>query len=62
MKIPNTQELQQIALYQSSDIELKFLLKFYRSYTANPYSFLAIDATLGSDNLVLFQNNLLERK
>ena len=62
MKIPNTQELQQIALYHSSNIELKFLLKFYKNYTANPCSFLAIDATLASDNLVLFQNNLLERK
>ena len=47
MKIPNKQELQQIALNHSSDIDFK-------DFPAKPYSFLVIHATLVSDNLLHF--------
>ena len=49
MKIPNKQELQQIAFNHSSDIEFKCIAK--------PYS----DCTLGPDNPLRFRKNLLER-
>ena len=37
MKIPNKRELQQINL--SADIDYKDLLKIYRNYAKEPYSF-----------------------
>ena len=40
MKIPNKKELQQIDLNHSSDIDFKDFIKFYKKYTAEPYSFL----------------------
>ena len=40
MKIPNKRELPQIAFHHSSDIGFKDLLKIYKKYTAEPYSFL----------------------
>ena len=39
MKIPNKRELQQIALNYLSDIDFKDFMKFYKKYTAKPYSF-----------------------
>ena len=59
-KIPNKGELQQIALNHSSDIDFKDFMKIYKKCTAKPYSFLAIDITLSSDNLLRFRKNLLE--
>ena len=50
MKIPNERELQQIALNDSSDIVFKDFIKIYKKCTAEPYSILANDATLASDN------------
>ena len=61
MKIPNKQELQQIAFNDSSDIELKDFINLYNICTAKPYSFLVIHATLASDNPPRFRKNLLER-
>ena len=49
IKIPNKQELQQIAFNHSSDID-----------TAKPFSFLVIDCTLASDHPLRFRKNLLE--
>ena len=46
MKIPNKRELQQIAFNHSSDIDFKDLMNLYKKYTAKPYCFLVIDATL----------------
>ena len=57
MKIPNKQELQQIAFNHSSDIDF---MNLYKKFTAKPYSFLVIDATLASDNPSRYRQNLLE--
>ena len=48
MKIPNKSELQQI-------------MNLHKKGTAKPYTFLVIDSTLASDNLLHFRKNLLER-
>ena len=61
MKIPNKKELQQILFNHSSDIDFNNFMNLYKKYTAKPYSFLVIDATLGSDNPLYFRENLLER-
>ena len=58
MKIPNKRELQQIALNHSPDINSKDLVKIYKKYTAEPYSFLVNDARLASDNPFRFRKNL----
>ena len=39
MKIPNKWELQQIAYNQSSDIDSKEFMKFYKTCTTKPYLF-----------------------
>ena len=62
MKIPNKSELQQIASNHSSDINFKDFMKLYKEYAKEPYSFLVNDATLSSDNLLQFRNNLLQNK
>ena len=61
MKIPNKRELQQIALNHSSGIDFKGFMNLYEKWTAKPYSFLVIDATLASDHPSRFRKNLLER-
>ena len=61
MKISNKRELQQISFNHSSDIDFKNFMNLYKKYTAKPYSFLDIDATLASDNLLRFRKNLSER-
>ena len=60
MKIPNKRELQQIAT-NSSDIDFKGFVNLYEKCTAKPYSFIAINDTLASDNPLHFRKNLLER-
>ena len=60
MKIPNTRELQQIALNHSSDIDFKDFINIYKNYTKEPYSFLVNDTTLPSDNPLRFRKNLLD--
>ena len=46
MKIPNKQELQQIAFNRSLYIDFQDFINLYKKCTAKPYSFLVIDATL----------------
>ena len=58
MKIPNRQELQKIAVNHSSDIDF---MNLYKYFSAKPYSFLAIDTTLASDNPSHVRENLLKR-
>ena len=58
MKIPNKQELQQIALKHSSDIDYENSTKIYKKCPAEPYFFLVNDATLASDNPLRFRKNL----
>ena len=60
MKVLNKREPQQNALNHSSDINFKDFIKIYKSYTAEPYSFLAVDATLASDNPLRFRKNIFK--
>ena len=61
MKIPNKKELQQIVFNHSSDIDSQDFMNLYKTRTAKPYSFLVIDTTLASDNLLRLRKNVLER-
>ena len=61
MKIPSKQELQQIAFNHSSDIDFQDFMNLYKKCTTKSFSFLVIDATLASDNILHFRKNLLER-
>ena len=58
MKIPNKRELQQIAINHLSDINTKDFINIYKKCTDKPYSFLVIDTTLPSDNLLRFRKKL----
>ena len=60
MKIPDKQELQQIAFNHSSDIDFRDFLNIYKKGPAKPCLFLVIDNTLASDNPLRFRKNLLE--
>ena len=57
MKIPNKRELQQISSNQSSEIDFKDIMKVYKDYTEETYSFLVNDTTLSSDNPLRFRKN-----
>ena len=59
LKIPNKRELQQIALNHLSDIDFKEFMKIYKKWTAEPYSFLANDTTLPSDDPLRFRKKIL---
>ena len=61
MKIPNKWEVQGTAFNHSSDNDFRDFMNLNKKRTAKPYSFLVIDTTFESDNLVYFENNLLER-
>ena len=50
-KIPSNRELQQIALFYSSDIYTKDFINIYKKYTAVPYSFLVNNARLASEKV-----------
>ena len=58
MKIPDKRKLQQTAFNHSSDIDFRDFL--YKKCTAKPYSFLVIDITLASNNLLGLRKNHLE--
>ena len=60
-KIPNKQELLQIAFNHSSYIDFKDFMNLYKKCPAKPYSYLVIGATLASDNPSCFRRNILER-
>ena len=61
MKVPNKQELHEIAFNHSVDIDFKDFMNLYKKCTAKLYYFLLIDDTLASDNPSRFRKNLLER-
>ena len=61
MKIQNKRELQQIVFKHFSDIDFQDFMNLYKKCTAKPYSFLIIDITLTSDNLLRFRKNIIER-
>ena len=58
MKIPNKRELMQIEINHPSDINTKDFTEIYRKCTDKPYSFLVIDTTLPSNNLLRIRINL----
>ena len=58
MKIPNKLELQKISSHNSSDINFKDFMNFYKKFTAKPYAFLVNNGTLASDNPLRFIKNL----
>ena len=60
-KIPNKQELHQIAFNRSSDTYFKDFMNLYKECTTKPCSYLVIDAALASDNPSRFRKNLSER-
>ena len=47
-------------LKHSSDIDLKYFIKIYKKYTAEPYYFLVNDATLPSNSPILFRKHILK--
>ena len=55
MKILKKQELQQTVSNHSSDIDFRDFMNLYKKFTEKQYSFLAIEATLTSDNPVGFR-------
>ena len=57
-KIPNKREFQQIVINHSSDISYDDFINIYRECTAEPFSFLVNDTTLGSNNPLRFRKNL----
>ena len=59
MKICNKTEIQQIESNHLSGIDFKDLMKLYKDYTKEPYSFLVNYTTLSSDNPLRFRKNLL---
>ena len=61
MKIPDKGQLQQAAFNHLSDNDFQNFINLCKKCTAKPYSFLVIDATLGSDNSLRFRKNLLKR-
>ena len=61
MKIPNKLELQKVAFDNSLDIDFKDFMNLYKKCTAQPYSFLVIDAILALDIRLIFRKNLSER-
>ena len=58
MKIPDKRELQQIAINHSSDINTKDFINIYKKCTDKPYSFLANDTSLLSNDPLRFRQSL----
>ena len=61
MKIPNKQEIQQIAFIHSSDTGFKDFTNIYYKCILKPCCFVVVDRTPASDNPLVFRKNLLER-
>ena len=60
MKISKKEDLQEIAISHSSDIDFKDFMKIYKKNVAENYSLLVNDTTLPWDNLSRFTKNFLE--
>ena len=55
MKISHKGELQNIAVNHSANIDYKDFMKIYRECTKKTYSFLIIDTTLPTSDLLRFR-------
>ena len=60
MKMNSRKELQNIAINHSADFDYKDFIKIYRDCVKQLYSFLTIDTTLPSSNLLRFRKNLFD--
>ena len=58
MKTPNKREIQQTELNHSSGINFKIFINTYKKSTSEPFSVLANDDTLESDDPLRFIKNL----
>ena len=61
MKIPNQREVQQRGINFTSDTDCKDYINLYKKCTAKPYSYIASNAILASDNPLHLRSNYLER-
>ena len=59
MRINNRNELQNIAINHSADIDYNDFVRIYRECTRKPYSFLTIDTTLLAGDPIRLRKNLL---
>ena len=57
MKIRNRRELQNTAINHSSDIDYNDVLKIYRNFAKEPYSFFTTDTTIPADDSMSFRKN-----
>ena len=57
-KIPNTRELQQIAINHSSGISTEGFINIYKECTAEQYSLFVNDTMLTSNNPLRFRKNI----
>ena len=60
MKINNLQNLQNIAINHSADVDYKDFIKIYKECTKDPFSSLTIDTTLPASNPLRFRKNLFD--
>ena len=60
MKINNREELQNIPIDHSEDIDYKGFMKIYRECTKEPLNFLTIDATLPACDPLRFRKKLFD--
>ena len=58
MKINSKNELQNIGINYSADIDYNDFMKIYRECTKEPHTFLAIDTTLPASDPLRFRKNL----
>ena len=60
MKTNNRNELQNIAINHSAEIDYKDLMKIYRECTKEPFNFLTKDTTLPASEPLRFRKNLFD--
>ena len=60
MKILNKQELQQVTINHSSDIDFRDFINLCKKYTAKPYSFLDNDTSL--NHIILYVLDAIVQK
>ena len=60
MKINNLQNLQNIAINHSADVDYKDFIKIYKECTKEPFSSLTIDTTFPASNPLRFRKNLFD--
>ena len=59
MRINNRNELQNIPINHSADIDYNDFVRMYRECTRDPHFLLATDTTLSAGDLLRFKKNLL---